>query len=160
MSQTTNRSGFTIVELLIVVVVIAILAAITIVSYNGIQQRAKLAAAKSDLATLSQAIQAAETINQKTLQNIINLPLTYSYGDKNATNTALDSISAASGINLNGLKKGDPWGGFYEIDANEGEVSGDPCRADIIRASSSKPGENPATFYDTTTLLPFSIPQC
>lgn len=32
--------GFTIVELLIVIVVIAILAAITIVAYNGIQQRA------------------------------------------------------------------------------------------------------------------------
>lgn len=36
-----SGSGFTIVELLIVVVVIAILAAITIVSYNGISQRAK-----------------------------------------------------------------------------------------------------------------------
>ncbi len=36
-----KESGFTIVELLIVVVVIAILAAITIVSYNGIQQRAQ-----------------------------------------------------------------------------------------------------------------------
>lgn len=34
-------SGFTIVELLIVIVVIAILAAISIVAYNGIQQRAK-----------------------------------------------------------------------------------------------------------------------
>ena len=34
------RHGFTIVELLIVVVVIAILAAITIVSYNGIQTQA------------------------------------------------------------------------------------------------------------------------
>ena len=36
-----NRSGFTIVELLIVIVVIGILAAITIVAYNGIQNRAK-----------------------------------------------------------------------------------------------------------------------
>lgn len=36
-----TRSGFTIVELLIVIVVIGILAAITIVAYNGIQQRAK-----------------------------------------------------------------------------------------------------------------------
>lgn len=36
----TKQTGFTIVELLIVVVVIAILAAITIVAYNGIQQRA------------------------------------------------------------------------------------------------------------------------
>lgn len=36
-----RRSGFTIVELLIVIVVIGILAAITIVAYNGIQSRAK-----------------------------------------------------------------------------------------------------------------------
>lgn len=35
-----KQTGFTIVELLIVIVVIGILAAITIVAYNGIQQRA------------------------------------------------------------------------------------------------------------------------
>lgn len=43
--QTKYRSGFTIVELLIVIVVIGILAAITIVAYNGIQQRATASAA-------------------------------------------------------------------------------------------------------------------
>ncbi|MGH7217820.1 MAG: prepilin-type N-terminal cleavage/methylation domain-containing protein [Candidatus Microsaccharimonas sp.] len=37
-----KQAGFTIVELLIVVVVIAILAAITIVSFSGIQQQAKV----------------------------------------------------------------------------------------------------------------------
>ncbi len=36
-----GKTGFTIVELLIVVVVIAILAAITVVSFNGIQQQAR-----------------------------------------------------------------------------------------------------------------------
>lgn len=36
-----KKNGFTIVELLIVIVVIAILAAISIVAYSGIQQRAK-----------------------------------------------------------------------------------------------------------------------
>ena len=41
--------GFTIVELLIVIVVIAILAAIVVVSYTGISNRAKEAALKSDL---------------------------------------------------------------------------------------------------------------
>ena len=45
----TSR-GFTIVELLIVVVIIAILAAITIVAYNGIQRRARASAASSSLA--------------------------------------------------------------------------------------------------------------
>jgi len=43
----TNRQGFTIVELLIVIVVIGILAAITIVAYNGVQNRANAAAAQS-----------------------------------------------------------------------------------------------------------------
>lgn len=37
----SNKHGFTIVELLIVIVVIAILAAISIVAYNGIQNRAE-----------------------------------------------------------------------------------------------------------------------
>ena len=36
-----KKAGFTIVELLIVIVVIAILAVITIVAYNGIQERAE-----------------------------------------------------------------------------------------------------------------------
>lgn len=42
-----QKAGFTIVELLIVIVVIAILAAITIVAYNGIQSRAKTTSAQS-----------------------------------------------------------------------------------------------------------------
>jgi len=39
--KNIKQQGFTIVELLIVIVVIAILAAITIVAYNGVQNRAK-----------------------------------------------------------------------------------------------------------------------
>ena len=51
-----TRTGFTIVELLIVVVVIAILAAITIVSYNGISQRATVASLTSDLINISKQL--------------------------------------------------------------------------------------------------------
>lgn len=40
MNMVKSRSGFTIVELLIVIVVIAILAAISVVAYTGVQQRA------------------------------------------------------------------------------------------------------------------------
>lgn len=49
-----NR-GFTIVELLIVIVVIAILATITIVSYNSIANRANDSARKSDASLITKA---------------------------------------------------------------------------------------------------------
>lgn len=52
-----HSQGFTIVELLIVVVVIAILAAITIVAFNGIQQRAQTSAIQS---VISQAAKKLE----------------------------------------------------------------------------------------------------
>lgn len=51
-----QASGFTIVELLIVVVVIAILAAITIVAYNGIQSRANESAVKAEVVQNAKAI--------------------------------------------------------------------------------------------------------
>jgi prepilin-type N-terminal cleavage/methylation domain-containing protein len=47
MYSRLKNTGFTIVELLIVIVVIAILAAISIVAYNGIQDRANDAAVRS-----------------------------------------------------------------------------------------------------------------
>lgn len=53
--------GFTIVELLIVIVVIAILAAVTIVAYNGISTRAKETALKSDLSSGAKQLQIAKT---------------------------------------------------------------------------------------------------
>ena len=51
-----KQSGFTIVELLIVIVIIGILAAITIVAYGGIQQRARDAQRQSDLAHMAEAM--------------------------------------------------------------------------------------------------------
>lgn len=52
------QKGFTIVELLIVIVVIAILAAITIVSYNGIQDRANRSIRTQDLSNLIKSFNA------------------------------------------------------------------------------------------------------
>ncbi len=48
-----KQKGFTIVELLIVIVVIAVLAAITIVAYNGISERARDTTINSDLQQLA-----------------------------------------------------------------------------------------------------------
>lgn len=51
-----HQKGFTIVELLIVIVVIGILAAITIVAYNGLQARSRDSIRKADLASINKAI--------------------------------------------------------------------------------------------------------
>ncbi len=55
MGNRTN--GFTVIELLVVIVVIGILATITIVSFNGVQQRARLVVAQVDLANLSKQLE-------------------------------------------------------------------------------------------------------
>ena len=56
-SMNKRAYGFTIVELLIVIVVIAILAVITVVAYNGIQQRAKNTTILSAVEQTAKAIQ-------------------------------------------------------------------------------------------------------
>lgn len=53
-----DEKGFTIVELLIVIVIIAILAAIVIVAYNGVQNRAKNSAAQASANALQKKVEA------------------------------------------------------------------------------------------------------
>lgn len=63
MLSSRRQVGFTIVELLIVVVVIAVLAAITIVAYNGITQRAQEAAISSGFRTAHTKIEQLKVLN-------------------------------------------------------------------------------------------------
>lgn len=60
-----EQEGFTIVELLVVVVVIAILAAITIVSYNGIQNQAYEARMKTTYRSVKQAVAMYQSENSR-----------------------------------------------------------------------------------------------
>ncbi|MES2631152.1 MAG: prepilin-type N-terminal cleavage/methylation domain-containing protein [Patescibacteria group bacterium] len=62
-----KQKGFTIVELLIVVVVIAILAAITIVAYNGISSRAKDSVLKSAASDADKKIKQFLALNNDSL---------------------------------------------------------------------------------------------
>lgn len=58
-----RKSGFTIVELLIVIVVIAILATISIVAYNGIQNRAKTSAGQELASQIVKKLEAYNAVN-------------------------------------------------------------------------------------------------
>ena len=58
-----KQKGFTIVELLIVIVVIAILAAITVVAYNGISTRARDSSRVSTMVQLKKSIENHYAVN-------------------------------------------------------------------------------------------------
>lgn len=57
MHKSTKNPGFTIVEIIVAVVVVAILASVTIISYNGAQQRARDTDRKSDISNLVKALE-------------------------------------------------------------------------------------------------------
>jgi general secretion pathway protein G len=58
-----RQEGFTIVELLIVIVVIAVLATISVIAYNGVQKRAVLSSMSSDLSQAAKAFRLYEVDN-------------------------------------------------------------------------------------------------
>lgn len=74
-----RQSAFTLIELLIVIVVIAILAAVSIVAYNGIQSRARSSEASAALAQAKKKLELYKV-------NAGNYPPTGSLADAGVTN--------------------------------------------------------------------------
>ena len=90
-AKPSNSSAFTIVELLIVIVIIAILAAITIISYTGISNRAKNSALSSTLQSGAKKVATYALQNSNTVPTDKAAFLTIAgYSDGNTTtNTPL-----------------------------------------------------------------------
>jgi type II secretion system protein G len=72
MSIKTKQSGFTIVELLIVIVVIGILAALVITTFTGIQQKARNTERQTDIKAIHGQVEAyyAQNGRYPTLDNM------------------------------------------------------------------------------------------
>ncbi len=80
--RNTRNSGFTIVELLIVIVIIGILAAIVIVAYNGITQQARTAKTLSAIDAWAKALRLhkAEKGNFPAINSCLGSTTTYPDG--------------------------------------------------------------------------------
>lgn len=165
------QKGFTIVELLIVIVVIAILATIVIVAYNGIQERARATKIEADLGQIEKAIILARINTSQTLYDITGSGWTgegcmtantgvslTNMADANVANcwAAWDNftgtVSEASGVNIRNIV--DPWGQPYYIDENEGQVG---CTKDDLGSY-----VYPHVQWGNENLrqVPFSLPSC
>lgn len=99
--QKNNKQlGFTIVELLIVIVVIAILAAITIVAYNGIQNRANDTTVQADLNNFAKKMGMYNADNGSyPLALSITMAIKFSRESYNTTLNNLYYCADGSGVN-------------------------------------------------------------
>lgn len=112
------QSAFTIVELLIVIVVIAILAAISIVAYNGIQSRARTSAVNSAL------VQSAKKIALWQIDNPSTAPDCDKFKElTGATGTSCNGDGVKSSSITYQYSPNTPIAGAYCITATTGSTS-------------------------------------
>lgn len=177
MNSRLNTKGFTIVELLIVIVIVAILAAITVVAYNGIQTRSQNSKISADLTMFIRAIHAARinsgeqalryvTNSTGTAGNCMSKPAGTDLAalDKTtdscwvAYKNSLKAISDAASIDITGLI--DPWGRPYVLDENEKEGTSVPCGAGKDYVGVFKRPVTGTWALDNLTYVPYVTPGC
>ena len=115
MQRTAGQKGFTLVELMVVVIIIGILIAIAVPVYNSTQEKARAAACKSNQRMIESAI----------TQWVVEDP----------ENNLISNITAADDARLNpffsaGAPPTCPAGGAYTIPAADGVVECDYVATD------------------------------
>jgi len=146
-----NRRGFTIVELLIVIVVIGILASVTIVAFNGVQNRAKATAIQSGLAQVKRKVDvywvANGNVYPATLADASVSPsgsdqVTYQYSVNTSVTPNTYCVSGAIGSIV------------YSITGTSSQAVQSPCvtpAGSVVASGDNPPSETIAKLFDGTS---------
>lgn len=154
MTNHMKQKGFTIVEMIIVVVVIGILVSISVVGYGGTRKQSRETKIDADIRRLSEVVQAARVRTGLSLQGItgsywtgrfcmfqesnptVPIPNGTDFSQQTTMTqacwdnylSAMQAISDASGTDVTYMR--DPWGRPYFIDENDDGTGS--CAKDVI----------------------------
>lgn len=134
-----NSNGFTIVELLIVIVVIGILAAITVVAFNGVQDRARVATVTTDLSGATRLLALHETDNGR-------YPATLAEANNNTGVKASSSTTYQYTVSANGAT--------YCLTATKGATSYKVSNDAMVPAQGGCAGHGVGGVAAITNLMP------
>ena len=123
--KQSNR-GFTIIELLIVIVIIGILVAITAVSYNGITKNAKDASLKSELKQISTSLELnkAKTGIYPTSLSANNPPIS----DSSSVNITYTQLDSGNSYSLTASDKSNPDIGLAQTPTTSAQPASKPIQ--------------------------------
>lgn len=126
---TSSRHGFTIVELLIVIVIIGVLAALVIVAFNGVQQRALTSTLQNDLRNAAQSLERAKIDNGDVYPT--NFPSDFKTDSKVSLNLA--ETGSVDTYCINGSIQGVSQA--WKYDKTDGGLKAGSCSGQIIAGS-------------------------
>ncbi len=133
-----SKKGFTLIELMVVISIIAILSLIGVTTYSGVLNKARNAKITSDFDAIYKNIEIARQSQRKTLGQITGNWCSDCGGCRTgdlSTDTTLTCLNTMTASYLTVTAAPlplDPWGIPYVWDENEGE-GGSSCSPDYLR---------------------------